>query len=67
VRWEALPPDRALRRLIPSILVPPAATVWNTALAVLGRLVRAVPVYRMEWAPGAPPWRDVARLATKAV
>jgi hypothetical protein len=55
-RLERLAPDRAFRRLLGVILVPPLPRAWSDALALAGRVTREVPVYRMEWAPEDPPW-----------
>lgn len=49
----------ALVRLVPVVMVPPAPALWSAALAVLGRLVKDVPVYRMTWSPARPPWADL--------
>jgi hypothetical protein len=53
---ERLSPQRALRRLLGQVLVPPSPVLWKTAIAVAGRLVREVPVYRLHWSPEDPPW-----------
>jgi hypothetical protein len=58
-RLDPLPPREAVRRLIGSCLVPPVPPLWSRALAVVGRLVREVPVYRMAWSPQAPPWEPL--------
>jgi hypothetical protein len=60
-RWERVAPEAAFRRLVHVALVPPAPRLWTEALGVVGRLVREVPVYRMEWTPQAPPWDEIAR------
>jgi hypothetical protein len=59
--WQKLAPDQALRRLVHVTLVPPDAALWEAALRVLARLVRVVPVYRMEWAAASAPWAEIAR------
>ncbi len=56
---EALAPALALRRLLSVIVVPAEAAVWRDALAVAGRLVQAVPVYRIEWSPDGAPWAEI--------
>jgi hypothetical protein len=53
---ERLDRSLAVRRLLGSILAPAAVDPWREALAIAGRLVAAVPVYRMEWSPAMPPW-----------
>ena len=50
----------ALRRLIGSAAVPAAPPVWSEALAVMGRLVREVPCYRMAWSLEEPPFESLA-------
>jgi hypothetical protein len=59
---ERLDRRTAVRRLIPSALVPPAPALWGAALAVLGRVAREVPVLRMGWSPAEPPWEALASL-----
>lgn len=54
----------ALRRLLGVILVPPHPSVWREALIVLGRLVDAVPVYRMTWSPAQLPWAALEEVLT---
>lgn len=53
---ERLSPSRASGRVLASVPVPLAAPLWSQALSVAAGLVRAVPVYRMEWTPAEPPW-----------
>jgi hypothetical protein len=62
LRMERLDPRTAVRRLIPSALVPPGPPLWSEALAVLGRMAREVPVVRMGWSPAEPPWEALADL-----
>ena len=50
----------ALRRLIGSAAVPAAPPVWSEALAVMGRLAREVPCYRMAWSLEEPPFAGLA-------
>jgi hypothetical protein len=59
-RLDRLDPREGLRRLIPVVMVPNGPPLWSEALAVLGRLVRQVPVYRMAWSPAHPPWAALA-------
>lgn len=59
LRVERLDPKAALRRLIVSTLVPPGPPLWSAALAVIGRLVREVPVLRLAWTPSRQPWSAV--------
>jgi hypothetical protein len=58
-RLDRLEPREAIARLVRVIMVPPGPPLWSAALAVLGRLVREVPVYRMAWSPQQPPWADL--------
>ena len=60
-RLTALPGPEAVRSLLPSLLVPPAAApVWERAIAVLADVVAGVPAYRMSWHIDEPPWQDLA-------
>jgi hypothetical protein len=59
---ERLDVSLARRRLLDVILVPLETRLWSAALAVLGRLVHAVPVYRMVWSPSAPPWPELRQI-----
>ena len=59
-RLERLGPREAVRRLAGVTMVPPSPALWNAALAVAGRLVTTVPVYRMTWSPEAPPWEELS-------
>jgi hypothetical protein len=61
-RLDPIAPRDAVRRLISSCLVPPAPPLWAHALTAIGRIARAVPVYRMAWSPAEPPW-DALRAA----
>lgn len=58
-RLERLGAREAITRLVSVVMVPPAPALWSAALAVLGRLVKDVPVYRMTWSPARPPWDDL--------
>jgi hypothetical protein len=60
-RLDRLEPRAAIARLVRVIMVPPGPPLWSAALAVLGRLVHAVPVYRMAWSPERPPWPDLLK------
>jgi hypothetical protein len=63
LRLTRLAPAPAAARVLASAPVPLAPPLWSRALAVAAELVRTVPVERMEWAPGEPPWeRLVERL-----
>jgi hypothetical protein len=53
---ERLGPDVAFRRLMGVLLVPPLPRLWTTAMALVGRAVRELPIYRMCWHPDDPPW-----------
>jgi hypothetical protein len=53
---ERLAHREGLRRLLGGMLVPPSPALWQVALEVVGRLLQAVPVYRMHWTPSQPPW-----------
>jgi hypothetical protein len=57
---EALGARDAVRRLLGSVTVPLAPPLWSRALQVLGALVSAFPVYRLEWSPSEPPWERLA-------
>jgi hypothetical protein len=59
---ERLDTRTALRRLIPCALVPPGPPLWSAALAVMGRLTRRVPVFRMAWSPSELPWEALEGL-----
>jgi hypothetical protein len=59
-RLDPLPPREAFRRLLGVVLVPPMPGLWSQVLSTLAELVSAVPGYRMEWSPGAPPWDALA-------
>ena len=48
-RLTPLGRTEALRSLIASAAVPAGPPLWTAALAVIGRLVQAVPTYRMAW------------------
>jgi hypothetical protein len=53
---ERLERSTALRRLLGSLVVPPAPPLWSAALEVAGDLVRETPCYRMEWSLDASPF-----------
>jgi hypothetical protein len=53
---QTLPAAVARQRLLQVIQVPLDARLWSAALAVLGRLLRSVPVYRMAWSRSEAPW-----------
>lgn len=55
-RLERLTSQGALRQLVGRVLVPLGPPLWREALAVIGRLAAAVPVYRMWWTLDEPPW-----------
>lgn len=55
-RLERLDTKDALRQLVGRVLVPLGPPLWREALAVIGRLAAAVPVYRMWWTLAEPPW-----------
>ncbi len=56
LRLDRLATREAIARLVRVVVVPPGPPLWSAALAVLGDLVREVPVYRMAWSPEQPPW-----------
>jgi hypothetical protein len=56
---EPLSSSAALRRLFGVIVIPAETTLWQEALDVAGRLVRAVPAYRLTWNPAEPPWSEI--------
>jgi hypothetical protein len=53
---ERLERGTALRRLLGSLVVPPAPPWWSAALEVAGDLVRETPCYRMTWSLDASPF-----------
>lgn len=59
---EALGAREAVRRLVGSVTLPLARPLWSRALPILGEIVSAVPVYRLEWSPSEPPWDRLAAL-----
>lgn len=64
-RLDRLDAREAARRLAGVTMVPPSPALWGAALAVVARLVAAVPVYRMAWSPAEPPFEALSRsLAT---
>jgi hypothetical protein len=60
-RLERLTAKDALRQLVGRVLVPLGPPLWREALAVIGRLAAAVPVYRMWWTLGETPWKRLRR------
>jgi hypothetical protein len=58
-RLEPLERDKALRRLLGSLVVPPGPPLWSAALKVASDLVRETPCYRMEWSLGASPFEPL--------
>ncbi len=65
-RLTRLRPAEAVGRVLASTPVPLAAPLWARALSVAAELVRAVPVYRMEWTPAEPPWERLAGALAEA-
>lgn len=61
-RVERLRPAAAAGRVLASVPVPHAPSLWREALAVVAELVSCVPVVRMEWSPQDPPWPALVRL-----
>lgn len=55
-----LSPRTAARRMLGSLLVPPAPGPWRAALATLARLTEQVPVYRLGWKREEPPWNRLS-------
>jgi len=53
---ERLERATALRRLLGSLVVPPAPPWWSAALEVAGDLVRETPCYRMAWSLDTSPF-----------
>jgi len=51
-----LSPSRALGRVLASVPVPLAPSLWSRVLAVGAELVDRVAVCRMEWNPAERPW-----------
>jgi len=54
--------SRALGRVLASVPVPLAPSLWSRVLAVGAELVDRVPVCRMEWSPAEPPWEALGLL-----
>ena len=65
-RLTRLRPAEAVGRVLASTPVPLGAPLWSRALSVAAELVRAVPVYRMEWTPAEPPWERLAGALAEA-
>jgi hypothetical protein len=57
---ERLSPRLALQRLLATVLVPPDTGSWTQALLLAARVTREVPVYRLGYALGTPPWDELA-------
>lgn len=55
-RLERLQATQALRQLLGVVLVPPVDRLWGQAIALVHRITKELPVYRMEWTPADPPW-----------
>jgi hypothetical protein len=64
---EALGAREAVRRLLGSVTLPLALPLWSRALPILGEIVSAVPVYRLEWSPSEPPWDRLAEELVRIV
>jgi hypothetical protein len=60
-RLECLPREAALRRLLDVVLVPAQTKAWAETLAILGRLLADVPVFRLLWSPADPPWKALEK------
>jgi len=56
---ERLERGTALRRLLGSIVVPPAPPLWSVALEVAGEIVGETPCYRMAWSLDASPFEPL--------
>ena len=63
---ERLAPAVAAGRLLASVPVPHAPSLWRRVLAVAAELVSHVAVVRMEWSPRDPPWPALLRLLDEA-
>lgn len=63
---ERLVPAVAAGRLLASVPVPHAPSLWRRVLAVAAELVTHVAVVRMEWSPHDPPWPALLRLLDEA-
>jgi hypothetical protein len=61
-RLERLSPAAAAGRVLASVPVPHAPALWQRVLEVVAEVVSQLPVARMEWNPGAPPWERLAGL-----
>jgi hypothetical protein len=64
--FTRLPPARAVGRILASVPVPHAPSLWRRALAVVADLAAHVPVYRMEWSPVEPPWDALVGILSPA-
>lgn len=53
---EGLRKSDAMRALIAMVLVPPHPQLWPGVLELLANLTESVPIFRMGWALGDPPW-----------
>jgi hypothetical protein len=60
-RLQRLGVEDALRAVLPMVQAPPDAASWSLALAVVNELTRTVPVWRMAWRLGEPPWPELQR------
>jgi hypothetical protein len=59
---ERLGETAAFRLLIHTIQLSTDAGLWQRATTILARIVQEVPVWRMAWVPGSPPWASVRSL-----
>jgi hypothetical protein len=52
----------AVRALVRCAVIPPLAPLWRKGFGTLGRLAIAVPVCRLAWKVGQPPWAVLGNL-----
>ena len=43
------PAKNVIRSVLPSLLVPPTAPLWNEAISALQKLIRSVPSFELSW------------------
>jgi hypothetical protein len=57
---DRLAAPEAMRRLAHATAVPFAPPLWEAALGNIRAITRVVPVFRMTWSPGEPPWERLS-------
>jgi hypothetical protein len=66
LRVERLSAAEAFVSLLPVVMIPDSQPLWAAAVAVLGRLVESVPVYRLGWSLSRPPWDEIRAIVAAA-